>query len=67
MKIAEWMDAKTLDQITPNLLHPHPNTYTFTKRLAEILVRDEYPNLPVVITRPSIGEFLFIFYLFIFF
>lgn len=56
MKIAEWMDAKTLDQITPNLLHPHPNTYTYTKRLAEILVRNEYPNLPVVITRPSIGE-----------
>lgn len=36
------------------LIDPHPNTYTYTKRLAEILVRDEYPNLPLCICRPSI-------------
>lgn len=36
------------------LIAPHPNTYTYTKRLAEILVRDEYPNLPICICRPSI-------------
>uniref|UniRef100_A0A336KQE3 Fatty acyl-CoA reductase n=1 Tax=Culicoides sonorensis TaxID=179676 RepID=A0A336KQE3_CULSO len=54
MRCAEWMDAKTLDQITPNLIHPHPNTYTYSKRLAEILVRDYFKELPVVIVRPSI-------------
>uniref|UniRef100_A0A1L8DYA8 Fatty acyl-CoA reductase n=1 Tax=Nyssomyia neivai TaxID=330878 RepID=A0A1L8DYA8_9DIPT len=54
MRCAEWMDEKTLENITPNLIAPHPNTYTYSKRLAELLVRDEYPNLPVVIVRPSI-------------
>lgn len=58
IRCAEWMDAKTLDKITPDLLSPHPNTYTYSKRLAEILVQKEYPNLPVAITRPSIGEFI---------
>ncbi|XP_055687202.1 putative fatty acyl-CoA reductase CG5065 [Lutzomyia longipalpis] len=54
IRCAEWMDEKTLDNITPNLIVPHPNTYTYSKRLAEILIRNEYPNLPVVIARPSI-------------
>jgi fatty acyl-CoA reductase len=37
------------------LIAPHwPNTYTYTKRLAEILVQREFPNLPICIVRPSI-------------
>lgn len=36
------------------MIAPHPNTYTFTKRLAERLVIEEFPNMPVCITRPSI-------------
>lgn len=56
MRLAEWMDVKTLNKITPELLHPHPNTYTYSKRLAEILVQNEYPNMPVAILRPSIGK-----------
>ncbi|XP_055837530.1 putative fatty acyl-CoA reductase CG5065 isoform X2 [Episyrphus balteatus] len=54
IRLAEWMDVKMLDNITPELLKPHPNTYTYSKRLAEILVRDHYPTLPVIIARPSI-------------
>ncbi|XP_037045960.1 putative fatty acyl-CoA reductase CG5065 isoform X2 [Bradysia coprophila] len=54
MRMAEWMDAKALDNITPGLLTPHPNTYTYSKRLAEILVQREWPNMPVAIARPSI-------------
>ncbi|XP_034107982.1 putative fatty acyl-CoA reductase CG5065 isoform X2 [Drosophila albomicans] len=54
MRLAEWMDVKTLDAITPDLLKPHPNTYTYSKRLAEILVRDHYETMPVIIARPSI-------------
>lgn len=38
-----------------SLINPHPNTYTFSKRLAEDVVSDFYPQLPVVIVRPSIG------------
>jgi hypothetical protein len=40
------------------LIAPHPNTYTHTKRLAECLVGNHYPDLPVVIARPSIGTLL---------
>ncbi|XP_015039178.1 putative fatty acyl-CoA reductase CG5065 isoform X4 [Drosophila pseudoobscura] len=54
IRMAEWMDVKTLDTITPDLLKPHPNTYTYSKRLAEILVRDHYESMPVIIARPSI-------------
>ncbi|XP_077520154.1 uncharacterized protein LOC144129978 [Amblyomma americanum] len=31
-----------------------PNTYTLTKRLAELLLRDESRSIPVAIVRPSI-------------
>jgi hypothetical protein len=33
-----------------------PNTYTFTKSLAEHVVKDLGENLPVVIFRPSVGK-----------
>lgn len=56
LRCAEWMDEKAMEMITPQLLGPHPNTYTYTKRLSEILVRSEMNNLPVCIVRPSIGE-----------
>lgn len=55
IKCAEWMDEKTMDDLSKTLMSPHPNTYLYSKRLAEILVRDEYPNLPLCIVRPSIG------------
>lgn len=54
MRITEWMDDSVLDIITPRLLQPHPNTYTYSKRLAEQLVKRYYPQMPVVIVRPSI-------------
>lgn len=53
---AEWMTEESLARVQKEILGPHPNTYTYTKRLAEILVRDEFNqnNLPVCIVRPSI-------------
>ncbi|KAL6426742.1 hypothetical protein ACFW04_009232 [Cataglyphis niger] len=54
MRLVQWLDEDSTDLITPTLLHPHPNTYTYTKRLAETLVANEYPNLPCCIARPSI-------------
>lgn len=56
IRCAQWMDEKSLEKITADLLKPHPNTYTYSKRLAEILVQNEHPNMPVCITRPSIGK-----------
>lgn len=35
-----------------------PNTYTFTKNLAESLVNDYRHRLPLIVYRPSIGEHL---------
>jgi fatty acyl-CoA reductase len=57
MKCAEWMDEKTMEGFQSKILHPHPNTYTYTKRLAELFVRSEYDSIPVCIVRPSIGKY----------
>ncbi|XP_061387219.1 putative fatty acyl-CoA reductase CG5065 [Musca vetustissima] len=54
MRLAEWMDVKTLDSIRSDLIKPHPNNYTYTKRLTEIYVRNHYATMPVIIARPSI-------------
>ncbi|CRL03600.1 CLUMA_CG016511, isoform A, partial [Clunio marinus] len=54
ISFCEWMDQPAMDTLGDSIIKPHPNTYTFTKRVAEILVRDEYPNLPLVIVRPAI-------------
>jgi alcohol-forming fatty acyl-CoA reductase len=54
IRMAEWMDNKAMEAMQKELLGQHPNTYTYTKRLAEILVQREYGRLPVCIVRPSI-------------
>jgi len=54
LRSAEWMDEKTMELVQSQLMGPHPNTYTYTKRLAEILVQREYDSLPLCIVRPSI-------------
>lgn len=38
-----------------------PNTYTFTKALAEDLVKHESVGLPFGIFRPSIGKLVLVF------
>jgi fatty acyl-CoA reductase len=54
IRCAEWMKEETMADLGNTLIAPHPNTYTYTKRLAEIFVRVEFPNLPICIVRPSI-------------
>ncbi|KAF9804889.1 hypothetical protein SFRURICE_007792 [Spodoptera frugiperda] len=54
MKLIQWLDDKQLALLTPSLLGPHPNCYTFSKRLAESIVEQAHAELPVVIARPSI-------------
>lgn len=56
MRLIEWMDDKQLKVVTPSLLGAHPNSYTYSKRLAERIVEEAYGELPVVIARPSIGN-----------
>ncbi|CAO1370778.1 unnamed protein product [Diamesa serratosioi] len=54
MSCAEWMSEEMMSTMEKSLLDFQPNTYVYTKRLAELLVRDEFVNLPVCIVRPSL-------------
>lgn len=47
------LDEADLDHITPSVLGNHPNTYTFTKALAEHVVANENGSFPTAIVRPS--------------
>ncbi|KAM7298606.1 putative fatty acyl-CoA reductase CG5065 [Ixodes scapularis] len=48
------MDEVDLVKLTPELLGAKPNTYIFTKHLAEWIVAEHGQRLPLVIVRPSI-------------
>ncbi|KAG1681825.1 Fatty acyl-CoA reductase 1 [Nymphon striatum] len=50
----EWMDNAIIEHVTPMLLNGKPNTYTYTKGLAERMLQDDGSNLPIAIVRPSI-------------
>lgn len=49
-----WMDEELVSLLTPKLIGERPNTYTYTKALAEYLVQQEAGDLNVAIVRPSI-------------
>jgi fatty acyl-CoA reductase len=50
----EWLDDDMLAKIGTKLLGSKPNTYTYTKHLAEIMLTTEGSMLPLAIVRPSI-------------
>ncbi|KAK0396316.1 hypothetical protein QR680_001667 [Steinernema hermaphroditum] len=50
----EWMNDGMINKLTPMLLDKRPNTYTFTKALAEMQLVEDARQLPVIIVRPSI-------------
>lgn len=54
IKIAETFDSDTINVMTQKFTNFEPNTYTFTKGLAEQIVLEYNSKLPVVIYRPSI-------------
>ncbi|KAK6633664.1 hypothetical protein RUM43_001254 [Polyplax serrata] len=54
LRLGETLDAHTLDIYAPKILGQFPNTYTFTKALAEQACNDFKDTLPIVIFRPSI-------------
>lgn len=43
-----------VNALTPHLIGKRPNTYTFTKSLAEHVLLQEADNFPIAIFRPSI-------------
>ncbi|XP_061577174.1 fatty acyl-CoA reductase 1 isoform X1 [Cololabis saira] len=50
----DWMDDDLVSALTPKLIGERPNTYTFTKALAEYLLQQEAGDLNIAIVRPSI-------------
>lgn len=51
--LAQSLSDAALEQLTPGLLKDHPNTYTFTKHLAEHEVDKYAKQFPCSIVRPS--------------
>ncbi|CAL8339470.1 unnamed protein product [Arctogadus glacialis] len=49
-----WMEDSIVEDITPRLIGDRPNTYTYTKALAEYAVQQEQEHLNIGIIRPSI-------------
>lgn len=48
------MSESMLQGITKPLMGKYPNTYTFTKSLAEQLLHEEASDLPLIVIRPSV-------------
>ncbi|KOC68039.1 Putative fatty acyl-CoA reductase, partial [Habropoda laboriosa] len=54
ISMVESMDEETLQTFTSKYLGSMPNTYTFSKRLAEQVINDYSKDLPCVLYRPTI-------------
>lgn len=54
IQLVDWMDDDVFNHLTPKIIGKRPNTYTFTKALAEHVLVKEAGSLPVTIVRPSI-------------
>ncbi|XP_076277622.1 putative fatty acyl-CoA reductase CG5065 isoform X4 [Lasioglossum baleicum] len=54
IEMCEGLDDSTIDILEKNILENHPNTYTFTKNLAEQLLLAKATKLPLAVVRPSI-------------
>ncbi|CAH2101757.1 unnamed protein product [Euphydryas editha] len=54
LQVCEELDDHTLEVLTPKYLGELPNTYVFTKQLADHVVNEYKGKLPIVIIRPSI-------------
>ncbi|CAH0699599.1 unnamed protein product [Spodoptera exigua] len=52
--LVETMEEKVINNITPGLLGDFPNTYAYTKAVAENIVKEYSKGLPVALFRPSI-------------
>ncbi|XP_068629369.1 putative fatty acyl-CoA reductase CG5065 isoform X2 [Battus philenor] len=54
LRAASWLTDEQVNLLTPSILQKHANSYTYSKRLAEAVVKEHYPELPVSVVRPSI-------------
>lgn len=57
IKLVDFINESDYDlitEMTPELIGKCPNTYTYTKALAEQVLEIEKEKIPLVIVRPSI-------------
>ncbi|XP_044732169.1 fatty acyl-CoA reductase 1-like [Chrysoperla carnea] len=54
IKAAENMDEMVLNFLEQKILNKYPNTYTFSKNLAEELLFESCEDIPTVIFRPTV-------------
>jgi len=56
MCIGRWMSDDIIEMLTQSMIAPRPNTYTYTKAIAETLLVElcSAAHLPCAIVRPSI-------------
>ncbi|CAG4949291.1 unnamed protein product [Parnassius apollo] len=54
LEAVSQLDEELLEKILPSLLGKYPNTYCFTKAIAEEAVRRYGEGMPICIVRPSI-------------
>ncbi|XP_014681548.1 PREDICTED: fatty acyl-CoA reductase 1-like [Priapulus caudatus] len=47
-------DDAAAERITPELLGDAPNTYVYTKHMAECMLADEASDLPIAVVRPTL-------------
>ncbi|XP_035739081.1 fatty acyl-CoA reductase wat-like isoform X1 [Vespa mandarinia] len=52
--LMDCLDEKLLDDITPQLLGIWPNTYVYTKSVAENVVKKQAGSIPIGIFRPGV-------------
>ncbi|XP_054282498.1 fatty acyl-CoA reductase wat-like [Macrosteles quadrilineatus] len=53
-QLLKTKDEAELEALTPSLLADWPNTYTFTKAMAEQVVNKEGRGLPITVFRPAV-------------
>jgi len=56
LAMTELMSEELLDNMESALLGSYPNTYTYTKALAEDVILKEAGGLPLCIFRPAVSE-----------
>ncbi|KAI4470292.1 male sterility protein 2-related [Holotrichia oblita] len=54
INMVKWINVEALTSITPEMIVPHPNTYFYSKRLAESVISEATSIVRVAIIRPSI-------------
>lgn len=54
LRIVTAISEEQLDMLSPKIIYPWPNTYTYTKAQAENVFRKHCGRLPIVLVRPSI-------------